>query len=304
MSNIPWFSYLSVLGSLLTSSLGGLLCGLLAGLTGSLVSRFTSQPSRHLEVLATTACVVLAHTLSAKLGWSAILALISAGLTIRRYCFPNMEETSRVALASGARCLALLSELIIFVLLGNSITKRETWHWQFMLTATLLCYFSRALSVLLLSWVLNRFRQQRISYQHQLVMFLGGLRGAVAYTIIISYQGDYSDVFTDTALLIIFITVILNGVVAGPLVRSLHLTGRETLATPSNHWASYTWWEVRFLLPVLQGKTSLRHRETRSAEFKTNKSGLGEDNLAFDMQEKEENNSVDSNKHFNFVVNL
>ena len=54
-----------------------------------------------------------------------------------------------------------------------------------MLTSTFLCYISRALTVLLLSWLLNRYRQQRISYKFQLVIFLGGLRGAVAYTMII-----------------------------------------------------------------------------------------------------------------------
>ena len=71
------------------------------------------------------------------------------------------------------------------MLLGGGITKRQTWHWQFMLISTFLCYFSRALSVLLLAWILNRYREQRISYKYQLVMFLGGLRGAVAYTMII-----------------------------------------------------------------------------------------------------------------------
>ena len=119
----------------------------------------------------------------------------------------------------------------------------------------------------------------------------------------LSYEGDYSDVFTDTALVIIFITVTLNGVVAGPLVRSLHLTERgerEGPATVGSHWASYTWWEQRFLLPVLHGNSSLR----QTGEIKTNKSGLGEDNLAFHMREKQEDMTVDLNKHFNSVVNL
>ena len=124
----------------------------------------------------------------------------------------------------------------------------------------------------------------------------------------LSYEGDYSDVFIDTALVIIFITVTLNGVVAGPLVRSLHLTEREERGGPAtlgSHWASYTWWEQRFLLPILQGNSSLRQTETRSTEeIKTNKSGLGQDNLAFHMREKQEDITVDLNKHFNSVVNL
>ena len=103
MAQIPWSSYLSVLGSLVTSSLGGLLCGLLSGVTATLVCRFTSDSSRHLEVLVTPASVVLGYLLSAKLGWSAIMALISAGLTVRRYCFTNMEQTARLSLVTGTR---------------------------------------------------------------------------------------------------------------------------------------------------------------------------------------------------------
>ena len=103
VSDIPWISYISVLGSLVTSTLGGLLCGLLSGLTATLVCRFTSQSSRHLEIPVSLACVVLGHLLSAKLGWSAIMALISAGLSVRRYCFNNMEVTSRVSLLAGTR---------------------------------------------------------------------------------------------------------------------------------------------------------------------------------------------------------
>ena len=61
-----------------------------------------------------------------------------------------------------------------------------------MLTSTFLCYFSRAVTVLVLCWLLNRYREHRISYKFQLVIFLGGLRGAVAYTMIIREGSLYS----------------------------------------------------------------------------------------------------------------
>ena len=57
---------------------------------------------------------------------------------------------------------------------------------------------------------------------------------------LLSYNGDYSDVFTDTTLVIIFTTVTLNGVLAGPLVRSLSLTERGRDRHDSE-WERYTW---------------------------------------------------------------
>ena len=116
----------------------------------------------------------------------------------------------------------------------------------------------------------------------------------------LSYNGDYSDVFTDTTLVIIFTTVTLNGVVAGPLVRSLSLTDRGQ-DRQSSDWERYTWWEERYLRPVL-----LQDRQTRGTDFQTNTAGLGSHNLAFDMQEKQgqEDSAVDLNKHFNSIVNF
>ena len=251
---IPWSSYLSVSASLITSSLGGLLCGLVSGVMSAVVTRFTSDSTRHLEILVTVVSVVLGYLLSTKLGWSGILSLISAGLSVKRYCFPNLHHNSIVALLSGAKCLALISEVIIFVLLGNSITKRLTWHWQFMITSAFLCLLSRAVTVLFLCWLLNWFREVKISYKFQLVMWMGGLRGAVAYTLIISYSGPYSDVFVDTSLFIIFLTVIVKGVLVGPVVRLLDLT--DGGGGGSQHVLRYWSWEERFVIPLLQRRVS------------------------------------------------
>ena len=49
------------------------------------------------------------------------------------------------------------------------------------------------------------------------------IRGAIAYTMAISYEGPFRDQFIDTTLVIIFSTVIMNGIAAGPVVRRLGL---------------------------------------------------------------------------------
>ena len=104
--------------------------------------------------------------------------------------------------------------------------------------------------------------------------------------------------FTDSALVIIFTTVSLNGVVAGPLVRSLSLTDRgPDLASHSSSWASYTWWEERYLRPVL-------HQEIQVSRTDWTGLAVAKDNLAVDMQEKQQDSTVDLNIHFNSVVNL
>ena len=87
------------------------------------------------------------------------------------------------------------------------------------------------------------------------MLWVGGLRGAIAYTMAISYDGPYSDQFTDTTLVIIFATVIINGLAAGPLVRGLGLQAKEgggEEAEGEEEPGRYFEFEERFLLPVLQ----------------------------------------------------
>ena len=89
------------------------------------------------------------------------------------------------------------------------------------------------------------------------MLWVGGLRGAIAYTMAISYDGPYSDQFTDTTLVIIFATVIINGLAAGPLVRGLGLQAKEGGGEEGEEQGEeepvrYFEFEERFLLPVLQ----------------------------------------------------
>merc|ERR1712106_1260844 len=105
---------------------------------------------------------MLAYVIAAKIGWSAIISLIAAGLVQKRYAFPNLHEHSKITVVGFVKSIAVTCEVIIFVLLGNSITKRDGWDWYFILLSVLLCYFARAVSVIILSYFINIFRYEKI----------------------------------------------------------------------------------------------------------------------------------------------
>ena len=102
--------------------------------------------------------------------------------------------------------------------------------------------------------VLNIFRYQKITAKWQVVLFIGGLRGAIAYTMAISYEGSFRNTFIATTLVVIFITVIVNGILSGPIVNTFDLQEKR-LEEPLP--PRYTWFEDSYILPVLQKRKKL-----------------------------------------------
>lgn len=247
---IPTSSFLFVLTSFLTAPVGGLACGTVCGLISAFLTRYTPSSAAHLEPVILASLAMLAYVVSAKLGWSAILALIAAGLLQRRYAFPNLAAESAVTARSLVRSVAVTSEVVVFVLLGNGITQSSGWDWTFIGLTLALCYAARAVSVLLLSTAINFYRYQKISLGWQSVIWLGGLRGAIAYTMAISYSGPFREIFIGTTLVVIFVTVAGNGVAAGPTVRAL---GLGAAGLPGEDPGEMRWlgWEERWLVPGL-----------------------------------------------------
>ena len=102
-----------------------------------------------------------------------------------------------------------------------------------------------------------------------MVIFIGGLRGAIAYTMAISYKGPFREIFIDATLIIIFITVIANGISASPLVQLFDLGDKKSgssLGETSSVTGRYSVMEQKYILPVLQRRKTLKDKVTISRE--------------------------------------
>lgn len=81
---------------------------------------------------------------------------------------------------------------------------------------------SRALSVFLVSIVVNRFKTQKIPFSHQIVMIYGGLRGAVAYYLAVNLHTEYKDILQTLTIVLIFFSVIGLGSTTNLLLKLLN----------------------------------------------------------------------------------
>ncbi|XP_065730199.1 sodium/hydrogen exchanger 3 isoform X2 [Phocoena phocoena] len=207
-------------------SLGGTLVGVVFAFLLSLVTRFT----KHVRIIEPGFVFVLSYLsylTSEMLSLSAILAITFCGVCCQKYVKANISEQSATTVRYAMKMLASGAETIIFMFLGISAVDPLIWKWNTAFVLLTLVFISvyRAIGVVLQTWVLNRYRMVQLEIIDQVVMSYGGLRGAVAYALVVLLDENKvkeKNLFVSTTIIVIFFTVIFQ-----PLVRWLKVKRSE-----------------------------------------------------------------------------
>ncbi|XP_048461555.1 sodium/hydrogen exchanger 5-like isoform X2 [Rhincodon typus] len=223
--NIHALDYVKGVGSIFVVSLGGTAVGIVFAFVLALISRFTKRV-RIIEPLFVFLIVYLAHLTAEMVSLSSILAVTFCGLCCKKYVEANISQKSRTTVKYTMKTLASSSETIIFMLLGISAVDTSKWTWDtgLVLFTLLFIFVFRAIGVILQSWILNHFRLVPLDRIDQVVMTYGGLRGAVAFALVILLNDQTvkaKDYFVATTITVIFFTVIVQGLTIKPLVKFL-----------------------------------------------------------------------------------
>ncbi len=199
---------------------GGTLIGVIYGLLSSLACKYTSPESKTLEPMLIILCAYLSFLNAQFFHWSGILALIGCGLVQKRYGFENTYEKSRVTIELGVGILATISEAIIFLILGFKVLDSGVvWEWKLLLLTLFYCLGWRLVITFAIGWGINSYRLHKLTYQHMLMVWYGGLRGAVSFAMVSSIENEkVAKIFMGTTLFIILVTVGVKGSSIQPLV--------------------------------------------------------------------------------------
>ncbi|XP_035649458.1 sodium/hydrogen exchanger 3 [Oncorhynchus keta] len=203
-------------------AVGGSLVGVVFALLISLLTRCT----KNIQIIEPGFIFVLGYLsyLTAEmLSLSAILSCTFCGVCCQKYINANMDERSVTTVRSTMKVFANGSETIIFVFLGISAIDPSIWVWNtaFILLTLLFIFVFRFIGVFLLTWILNQYRLVPLDFIDQLVMGYGGLRGAVAYGLVLLLdENKYKEkkLMISTTLIVVYFTVMLQGITMKPLV--------------------------------------------------------------------------------------
>ncbi|TMS17864.1 Sodium/hydrogen exchanger 3 [Larimichthys crocea] len=201
---------------------GGSLLGFVFGLLISLLTRCT----KNIQIIEPGFVFVLgylAYLTAEMLSLSAILSIVFCGMCCQKYINSNMDESSVTTVRYVMKVLANGSETIIFVFLGISAIDKTIWVWNtgFILLTLFFIFVYRFIGVFFLTWILNKFRLVPVEFIDQVIMSYGGLRGAVAYGLATMLDGNKikeKNLMVCTTLIVVYFTVILQGITMKPLV--------------------------------------------------------------------------------------
>ncbi|XP_062414393.1 sodium/hydrogen exchanger 3-like isoform X4 [Pungitius pungitius] len=204
---------------------GGSFLGLAFGLLISLLTKVT-QNIKIIEPAFVFVLGYLAYLTAEMLSLSSILSITFCGVSCQKYINANMDENSVNTVRYVMKVFANGSETIIFVFLGISAIDKEIWVWNtgFILLTLFFIFVYRIIGVFFLTWILNRYRLVPVEFIDQVIMSYGGLRGAVAYglaALLNESKIKEKNLMICTTLLVVYFTVILQGITMKPLVKWL-----------------------------------------------------------------------------------
>ncbi|KAM9765557.1 LOW QUALITY PROTEIN: sodium/hydrogen exchanger 5 [Menidia menidia] len=223
--NVQTADYFKGVASFLIVSIGGTMVGLIFAVILGFITRFTKKV-RIIEPLFVFLMVYLAYLTAELFSLSAILSMTFCGIGANKYVEANISQKSRTTVKYTMKTLASIAETIIFIFLGISAVDKSKWAWDTgLVSCTLVFIFVfRAMGVVGQTWVLNRFRLVPLDKIDQVVMSYGGLRGAVAFALVVLLDGQQvraKDYFVATTIVVVFFTVMFQGLTIKPLVNWL-----------------------------------------------------------------------------------
>ena len=216
------FDLLSSVAEFFKVATGGVVLGLVLGW---IISRLIARIDDYLiEITLTTVLAFGSYLIAEQLHFSGVLAVVAAGLITGRMGPQGMSPTTRIVLYNFWEYVTFLVNSLVFLLIGLEVDIRALiGAWQPILWAIGAVLLARLIVVYGLSWLTARFTEP-ISRRWRLIMFWGGLRGALSLALALSLPlafGPERDLLRTMAFGVALFTLLIQATSMSALVRRL-----------------------------------------------------------------------------------
>ncbi|XP_056416499.1 sodium/hydrogen exchanger 4 [Hyla sarda] len=231
---------LAGIGRFFMVGIGGVFFGIIFGFLSAFITRFTRNITS-IEPLLVFMFSYLSYLSAEAFYLSGILAMTACAMTMKKYIEENISKNSSTTIKYFMKMISSVCETLIFIFMGvSTVGKNHEWNWAFVSFTLLFCLIWRALSVLLLFSVINRFRTYPFSFKDQFIIAYSGLRGASSFSLVFLLPVllfPRKKMFITSTIVVIYFTVFVMGITIGPLVRFLNVkrTSREETINQEIH---------------------------------------------------------------------
>ena len=210
--------------------------GSVVAIINALVTKFTRI--KHLPQLESSLLILMSYStylLAEMANLSGIVAVLFCGICQAHYTYNNLSEESKGMTRQFFSVLNFISENFIFLYVGVSmiVDRDPQYHMPLLVGAFVAIIIGRAANIYPLSFLLNLGRNKKIPWKSQHMMFLSGLRGAIAFGLSINNSATEGRRTLRTIThIIILVTVVISG---GSTVNTL-----RWLKIPTGNYNNYS----------------------------------------------------------------
>jgi Na+:H+ antiporter len=211
-----------VTNMLLMAIAGGILCGACVALLALLLIGRTTD---HLvEITFTTVAAYASFLLADHFGLSGVLSTITAGLMMSNFKATNaISPRGREAIENFWEYAAFVANSIVFLLIGmHEAHQKLSLIWASALTAIALVTLGRAVGISSCCALFVGSRL-RVTTRHQLSLFWGGLRGALALALALGLPSELAlrEQIISVTFAVVAFSIFVQGLTMAPLLRKL-----------------------------------------------------------------------------------
>ncbi|KAK3732047.1 hypothetical protein RRG08_026434 [Elysia crispata] len=211
---------------------GSAAIGVLFGLVSAMMTKFFDfHKTPSLEVGMVFAFSYLPYALAEGIHLSGIMAILFCGIVMSHYTHLNLSPISQITVQQTFRTIAFIAETCVFAYLGLAIFSfKVNVKPAFTIWSIILILVGRAANIFPLSFLMNFFREHKITRKNQFIMWFSGLRGAVAFALSLHMGLEDQEkqyVLVTTSLILVLFTIVFLGGSTMPLLKFLQTSDKK-----------------------------------------------------------------------------
>ncbi|KAF6730397.1 Sodium/hydrogen exchanger 8 [Oryzias melastigma] len=223
-----WETFAQALGYFLKMFFGSAALGTLTGLISALfLKHFDLRKTPSLEFGMMIIFAYLPYGLAEGIKLSGIMSILFAGIAMSHYTHHNLSPVTQILMQQTLRTVAFMCETCVFAFLGLSIFSfPHKFEISFVIWCIVLVLLGRAVNIFPLSFLLNFFRDHKITPKMMFIMWFSGLRGAIPYALSL-HLGlepiEKRQLIGTTTIIIVLFTILVLGGGTMPLIRLMDI---------------------------------------------------------------------------------
>lgn len=244
------------------------LIGVGIALLNCLLFRFIDmRDSLMFQVLLYVLFSIAPFMLAQGCGLSGVVSTLFCAIVTAHYTSYNMSEEAEHAVHSIFEFISVIAETFVYLYIGLQVLAFEhEWSYTVILVALFIVLLSRAFNVFPIMTAANCCRpaERKFGWGMQIVMWLSGLRGAIAFILALLVEDvtPNGSVIVSTTLVVCLVTTIAGG---GAVLGSLKPLKLVLPGNPSDHpdeevddalddpaqFRGFQAWDRKYFKPIL-----------------------------------------------------